>query len=212
MYQNLTSNISQSHPHISLIFVSFSIKLGTLNSKMKWKPEPEVVFRAILVKNQISGFSRPRISAIHLCSVATRWADRSVDRRRFGLPSSIGNRTATPRWPDSDQAECIHSFIYKKRLHAGLQQACIASLVKHLSPYTGHISLWIALSLCPLAHKKMNNGSLLCICMGRFKWQCSHVDCLLMTSQYHHCLQILTGCSKMNFLHNVYFGFWYFQT
>jgi len=33
---------------------------------MKWKPEPEVVFRAIWAKNQISGFSRPRISAIRL--------------------------------------------------------------------------------------------------------------------------------------------------
>ena len=31
--------------------------------------------------------------------------------------------------------------------------------------------------------------------------------CVLMTSQYRHCLQILTWCSKINFLHNVYFGF-----
>jgi len=42
---------------------------------------------------------------------------------------------------------------------------------------------------------------------GRFKRQRCHIDRLLMTSQYHHCLQILTGCSKINFLHNVYFGF-----
>jgi len=44
--------------------MSFSIKSGMQNSKMEWKPKPEVVFRAILVKNQISRFSRPRISMI----------------------------------------------------------------------------------------------------------------------------------------------------
>jgi len=107
MYQNLTSNISQSRPHTLSIFMSFSIKSGMLNSKMKWKPEPEVVFRAILAKNQISGFSRPRISAIRLCSAATRSADRSVDLRCFGPPSWTGNRTATPRRSDSDHAECF---------------------------------------------------------------------------------------------------------
>jgi len=109
MYQNLTSNISQSRPHTSSIFMSFSIKSGTLNSKMKWKPEPEVVFRAILAKNQISRFSRPCISAIRLCSEATRSADRSVDRQRFGPPSWTGNRTATTRRSDSDHAECMCS-------------------------------------------------------------------------------------------------------
>jgi len=56
MYQNLTSDISQSRPHTSSIFMSFSIKSGTRNSKMEWKPEPEIVFGAILAKNQISGF------------------------------------------------------------------------------------------------------------------------------------------------------------
>jgi len=54
---------------------------------MKRKPEP-----AILAKNQIFRFSRPRISAIRLCSAATRSADRSVDRQRFGPPSWTGNR------------------------------------------------------------------------------------------------------------------------
>jgi len=42
------------------------------------------------------------------------------------------------------------------------------------------------------------------------KWVCVCVCvcvCVLMTSQYRHCLQILTWCSKINFLHNVYFGF-----
>ena len=33
-------------------------------------------------------------------------------------------------------------------------QTCIAGLVKHLSPYTGHISDWIALVLCPFAYRK----------------------------------------------------------
>jgi len=56
MYQNLTSDISQSRPHTSSIFMSFSIKSGTRNSKMEWKPEPEIVFGAILAKKQISGF------------------------------------------------------------------------------------------------------------------------------------------------------------
>ena len=110
MYQNLTSDISQSRPHTSSIFMSFSIKSGTRSSKMKWKPEPEVVFHAMLAKNQISGFSRRRISAIRLCSAATRSADRSVDRRRFGPPSWIENRTATPRQSDSDHAECSISL------------------------------------------------------------------------------------------------------
>jgi len=50
--------------------------------------------------------------------------------------------------------------------------------------------------------QKTNNGALLR--MGRFKWQHCNINCLLMTSQYH-CLQILKGCSKINFLHNVYF-------
>jgi len=35
MYQNLTSNIWQIRPHTSSIFMSFSIKSGMLNSKMK---------------------------------------------------------------------------------------------------------------------------------------------------------------------------------
>ena len=105
MCQNLTSNISQSCPHTSSIFMSFSIKLGTLNSTMKWKPE--VVFCAILAENQISGFSRPRISAIRLCSATTRSADLSVDRWRFGSPSWTRNRTAMPRRTDSDHAKCL---------------------------------------------------------------------------------------------------------
>jgi len=32
-----------------------------------------------------------------------------------------------------------------------------------------------------------------------------------MTSRYRHCLQILTGCSRINFLHNVRFGFLIFS-
>jgi len=87
MYRNLNSNISQSRRRTPSIFMPFSIKSGTLNSKMKWKQEPEVAFCAILAKNQIFGFSRPRISAIRLCSATTRSDDRSVDRRRFGPPS-----------------------------------------------------------------------------------------------------------------------------
>ena len=35
-----------------------------------------------------------------------------------------------------------------------LHQACIAGLVKHLSPYTGHISDWLAFALRLLAHGK----------------------------------------------------------
>jgi len=77
MYQNLPSNISKSRRHTSSIFMSFSIKSGTRNSITEWKPEPEVVFGAILAKNQISGF---------LCLVS-RWyvyvrrrRDRPIDR------------------------------------------------------------------------------------------------------------------------------------
>ena len=106
MYQNLTSDISQSRPHTSSIFMSFSIKSGTQNSKMEWKPEPDVVFHAILAKNQISRFFRPRILMIRLCLATMRPADQSVDRRRFGPPPWTGNRTAMPRRTDSDHAEC----------------------------------------------------------------------------------------------------------
>jgi len=61
-----------------------------------------------LTKNQISGFSKPRISVIRLCSATTRSDDRSVDRRRFGPPSWTRNRTATtPRRTDFDHAECF---------------------------------------------------------------------------------------------------------
>ena len=35
-------------------------------------------------KSQISGFSRPCISVIHLCSATTRTADQLVNWRRFG--------------------------------------------------------------------------------------------------------------------------------
>jgi len=58
MCQNLPWNISKSRPHTSSIFMSFSIKSRKWrwNSKMKWKPEPEVVFCAILVKTKFLGF------------------------------------------------------------------------------------------------------------------------------------------------------------
>ena len=113
MCQNLLWNISKSRPHTSSIFMSFSIKSRRRNSKMKWKPEPEVVFCAILVKNQISGFSRPRrpISVIRLRSATTRSTDRSVNYRRFGPPPWTGNRTAIPRRTDSDHAECGCVFL-----------------------------------------------------------------------------------------------------
>jgi len=45
---------------------------------------------------------------------------------------------------------------------------------------TGCISLWIPCALCPLAHKKTNNSSLLHIV--RVKQQCCSINCLLMTS------------------------------
>jgi len=35
-----------------------------------------------------------------------------------------------------------------------LHQKCIAGLVKHMSPYTGCISEWMALALSPFAHRK----------------------------------------------------------
>ena len=38
-----------------------------------------------------------------------------------------------------------------------------------------------------------------------------HINAMLMTSQYRHCLQILTGRSKRNFLHNAHFGFLIFS-
>jgi len=87
MYQNLPSNISKSRPHTSSIFMSFSIKSGTWNSKMDWKPEPEVVFGTILAKTQISGFldlvSR---SYVYVRQRRDRPIDRStgdtLDRRR----------------------------------------------------------------------------------------------------------------------------------
>jgi len=56
MYQNLTSNISKTHLLTSSIFMSFLIKLGMRNSKMKWKPELEVVLRTILAKTKFLGF------------------------------------------------------------------------------------------------------------------------------------------------------------
>jgi len=56
MCQNLPWNISKSRPHTSSIFMSFSIKSRRWNSKIKWKPEPEVVFCAILVKTKFLGF------------------------------------------------------------------------------------------------------------------------------------------------------------
>jgi len=114
MYQNLTSNISQSRRHTSSIFMPFSIKSGTLNSKMKWKPEPEVVFHAILAKTKFvgfRGFSGPHISVIRLCSATTRSADQLVDRRRFGPPPWTGNRTDMLRRTDSDHAECNRRLI-----------------------------------------------------------------------------------------------------
>ena len=43
-------------------FVALSTKLTTENRNMKWKPEPEVVFGAILAKNHFLGFSRANIS------------------------------------------------------------------------------------------------------------------------------------------------------
>jgi len=57
--------------------------------------------------------------------------------------------------------------------------------------------------------QKMNNGALLRT--GRFKWQRCYINHLLMTSQCRHCLQILTGCSKINFLRNLYCGFLVFS-
>ena len=39
------------------------------------------------------------------------------------------------------------------------------------------------------------------------KRQRCHINHLLTMPQYRHCLQILTGCPKINFLHNVYFAF-----
>jgi len=67
--------------------MSFSIKSGTRNSKMKRKLEPEVVFRVILAKKQISGFLRPGISVIHDDEIGrsigrptTLWA-AAVDRK-----------------------------------------------------------------------------------------------------------------------------------
>ena len=56
--------------------------------------------------------------------------------------------------------------------------------IGHLLPYTGRISLWTAFALCPLVHKKMNNGAL--HRTGRFTRQCCHNYRLLTTSQYRH--------------------------
>ena len=50
----------------------------------------------------------------------------------------------------------------------------------------------------------LHNGALLCT--ETFKRQHRLINHLLMLLQYCHCLQILTGYSKINFLHNVYFG------
>ena len=50
----------------------------------------------------------------------------------------------------------------------------------------------------------LHNGALLRT--GTFKRQHRLINHLLMMLQYRHCLQILTGYSKINFLHNVYFG------
>jgi len=92
MYQNLNSNISQSRPHTSSIFMSFSMKSGTLNSKMKWKQEPEVVFRAILAKNQISGF----IGLVSRRYVyVRRRRDRTIDR-------STGDALDRRRGPETE--------------------------------------------------------------------------------------------------------------
>jgi len=80
MNQNFTSNICKRRQHTSSIVMSFSIKSGTRNSKMKRKLEPEVVFRVILAKKQISGFLRPGISVIH---------DDEIGRS-IGRPTTLG--------------------------------------------------------------------------------------------------------------------------
>jgi len=49
----LTPNISKNRQEHLSIFMSFSINSRTQNSKMTWKPEPEVVIGAILRKNRI---------------------------------------------------------------------------------------------------------------------------------------------------------------
>ena len=92
MYQNLTSNISQSRQHTSSIFMPFSIKSGTLNSKMKWKPEPEVVFRGILAKNQISWF----------LGLVSRWYVYVRRRRDRLIDQSTGDTLDRRRGPETE--------------------------------------------------------------------------------------------------------------
>jgi len=92
MYQNLPSNISKSRPHTSSIFMSFSIKSGTQNSKMEWKPEPEVVFGAITVKNQISGF----------LGLVSRWYVYVWRRRDRPIDRSTGDTLDCRRGPETE--------------------------------------------------------------------------------------------------------------
>ena len=88
-----------------------------------------------------------------------------------------------------------------------LHQTCIAGLVKHLSPYTGHISEWMVFGKRLFAQRKWITER----CSLRDAFSGSITTFIVdKWRQWRHRNKAHSCYSELNYVQNLYFGFFIF--
>jgi len=128
---------------------------------------------------------------------------RRSDRRRDATAAIAASVVETTHQPG------LFSSTTLSRPQANfLHQTCIGGLVKHLSPYTGHISEWMVFGQRLFAQRKWITER--CSLRDAFSGSVAIFIRWQMTSQWRHRNKTHSCYSELNYvLQNLYFGFFY---